>query len=217
METINNNAECRNKEASIWESSQPRCLSEGQSDGTPHTRSVRQFLPYAGIPVVCVAMLFRLTGGADVFAILKLELIVLLGYITATIDITTKRVPNGLVLVMLAAWVSIMAPKLFLDTETAIVLLKDSALGLSIGGGLFLLVYITSRKGLGGGDVKFMAAAGLYLGFGAVLSVILFGSILAALAGLMLLVIKKIGRKDKIPLVPFLYAGILITVFLGVA
>ena len=42
----------------------------------------------------------------------------------------------------------------------------------------------------------------------------LFGTILAALAGLTLIVLKKISRKDKIPLAQFLYVGILITVFL---
>jgi len=41
----------------------------------------------------------------------------------------------------------------------------------------------------------------------------LYGTILAALTGLILILLKKLGRKDAMPLAPFIYAGILITVF----
>ena len=46
-------------------------------------------------------------------------------------------------------------------------------LGLFCGGVLFLLVYrLTKKRGLGGGDVKLMAAAGLYLGWELILGYI---------------------------------------------
>jgi prepilin signal peptidase PulO-like enzyme (type II secretory pathway) len=68
---------------------------------------------------------------------------------------------------------------------------------------------------LGGGDVKFMSVAGLYLGFSGTIPVILFGTVIAALTGLVLILLKKINRKDSIPLAPFLFIGIIITVFLS--
>jgi len=145
---------------------------------------------------------------------LQNELIIVFGYVAAVLDLKTKRIPNGLILAMLVAWVFTMTPMFFLDTGAAVGLLKDSALGFAIGGGLFLLVYMISRKGLGGGDVKFMAVAGLYLGFGGAIPVMLYGTVLAALTGLALILFKKIGRRDAIPLAPFLFAGILMTVFL---
>jgi len=150
----------------------------------------------------------------DPFVMLRYELVIIFGYVAAVLDLKTKRIPNGLVLTMLVAWVLTMTPMLFLDTGAAIGMLKDSALGFVIGGGLFLLVYIVSHKGLGGGDVKFMAVAGLYLGFGGAIPVMLYGTVLAALTGLALILLKKIGRSDAIPLAPFLFAGILLTVFL---
>lgn len=170
--------------------------------------------PYAGLPVAAIALLLARAGRTDAFGILMLELIIVFGYIASVMDIKTKRIPNELILAMLAAWVFTMTPKLFIDTEAGVSLLKDSALGFLIGGGLFMVVYLVSRKGLGGGDVKFMAAAGLYLGFGGTIPAMLFGTILAALTGLALILMKKIGRKDTIPLAPFLYIGMLITVFL---
>ena len=174
---------------------------------------LKPMLPYAGIPVICGAVLLIYAGGTDAFILLKFVLITIIGYIAAVADLKTKRIPNGLVLIMLAAWVIMMTPKLFFDTDTAIAMLLDSTLGFAIGGGLFMLAYLISRKGLGGGDVKFIAAAGVYLGFGATVLAILYGSILAALTGLTLILFKRIGRKDTIPLAPFLYIGILITVF----
>ena len=172
-----------------------------------------QVLPYIGIPVLGIVLLLMQAARLDGFILLQFELVLTFGYIASVFDIKSKHIPNGLVLIMLAAWVLTMTPKLFLDTDTAILLLKDSAFGFLIGGGLFVLVYIVSKKGMGGGDVKFMAATGLYVGFAGIISTMLYGSVLAALTGLVLLLLKKVGRKDTMPLVPFLYIGILITIF----
>lgn len=173
----------------------------------------KKILPYVGIPVLTAAFAIIHTGYMDLFVILLFELIIIFGYVAAVLDLTTKRIPNVLVLVMLAAWVLVMMPKLLVDTDTAIGMLTDSAIGFAVAGGLFLLVYLVSRKGLGGGDVKFMAAAGLYTGYSGILPAMLYGTILAGITGLVLLGLKKIGKKDTMPLAPFLYAGILIAVF----
>jgi prepilin signal peptidase PulO-like enzyme (type II secretory pathway) len=149
------------------------------------------------------------------FSLLRTALLIILSYIAMVIDIKTKHIPNMLILVMFAGWLLLITPMMFFDTETGIKVLIDSIYGLLLGGGMFLLVYLLSRKGLGGGDVKFMSAAGLYLGFSGTIPVILFGTILAALTGLVLIMLKKINRKDSIPLAPFLFIGIIITVFLS--
>ena len=172
---------------------------------------LKSVLPYLGIPVIGAVPLILQAGRTDMFITLRYETLVIFGYIAAVVDIRLKKIPNSLIIAKAAVWILIMVPKIFLDTDAAIVSLVDSAIGFAIGGGLFLLVYLISRKGLGGGDVKFMAAAGLYLGFSGVLSAMLYGTVLAALSGLTLILLKKIGRKDTIPLAPFLYAGILIT------
>lgn len=174
---------------------------------------LKPFLAYAGIPAICGVLLLIRAGSVDAFTLMKLEALAIAGYIAAAVDLKEKRIPNKLVLAMLAAWIIMMTPKLFFDTDIAIKTLIDAALGLAVGGGLFFLTYLISRKGLGGGDVKFMAAAGIYLGFGRTVSVMLAGTMLAGMTGLTLLLLKKIGRKDTIPLAPFLYIGILITLF----
>ena len=171
-------------------------------------------LPYIGIPLIMVALLLLRAGRIDSFILLRYEIIVVFGYVAAVVDIKEKRIPNTLILAMLSAWVLIMVPKLFTDISTTLVLLTDSVIGMALGGGVFLVVYLISRKGLGGGDVKYMASAGLYLGLSGVMPAMFCGTVAAALVGVALIVLKKIGRKDTIPLAPFLYAGILITVIL---
>jgi len=147
--------------------------------------------------------------------ILWRALAVAFGCAAAGLDIKTKRIPNILVLAMLAAWAVTIAPALVLDAGAAAALLCDSAAGFAVGGAVFLSVYIISRGGLGGGDVKFMAAAGLYIGFAGTLSAMLCGTVLSALTGVLLLLLKKAGPKDAMPLAPFLCAGIIITVMTG--
>ena len=170
-------------------------------------------VPYFGLPVILALLFVVRFGKMEAIVFLWCLMLVVFGYITSVLDIRTKRIPNNLVLAMLVAWVITVVPVLFFDISRAFLLIKDSAFGFALGGGLFLLVYVISRKGLGGGDVKFMAVAGLYLGFHGVIPTIFCGSILAAITALILILLKKLNRKDTMPLAPFLYVGMLITIF----
>jgi len=167
----------------------------------------------AGFFIIMFVWLVVVASTLSAFSLIRTALLIFLSYIAMVFDINTKRIPNMLVIVMIAVWLMLIVPMLFLDIENGIRLLADSLYGLMIGGGLFLLVYLLSRKGMGGGDVKFMAAAGLYLGFAETVPVILYGTVLAAVVGLVLILLKKINRKDAMPLAPFLFIGIMITVF----
>lgn len=166
-----------------------------------------------GIPVLMVLLFLLQWKQIDPFLLLRKEILLCIGYIAALSDLREKRIPNKLVLVLLAAWVLSLLPQIFLNIDIIPAVLKNGLLGFAVSGVLFLLVYLVSRQGLGGGDVKLMAVAGLYLGLYGALPAILYGSILAALFSLILMAAKKLGRKDTIPLVPFLYLGILIVLF----
>ena len=212
MERMNSGAEYRN-EGSDYLVNNMAWNSE-MAGIEPRTAKIKQALPYAAIPFICAALLFVRGGGTDPFVLIKLEFISVIGFVIAIIDLKTKRIPNNLVLLMLMVWTLVMIPQLFIDTGAAIVMFIDSILGFATGGGIFLLVYLVNKEGLGGGDVKFMAAAGAYLGFRGTLPTVLFGSIIAALTGSALILLKKMGRYDTMPLAPFLYIGMLITIFL---
>ncbi|MCL4491853.1 MAG: prepilin peptidase [Nitrospirae bacterium] len=97
----------------------------------------------------------------------------------------------------------------------AIVGFKNSLIGLLLGGGLFYLIAVLSRGGMGGGDIKMMAMVGAFMGWKAVLLTTFLGSLTGSVVGIFLMIAKGKGRKAKIPFGPFLALGALITLFLG--
>lgn len=169
---------------------------------------------YLGIPILMLLLCISKWGNIDGFILFQRALLVAFGYIASLTDIRSKRVPNKLILGMVSIWTLTIVPQLFFQTEEGIAVMLSGLIGFVMGGLLFLVVYLISRKGLGGGDVKLMAVSGLFLGFNGVLPAMLYGSILASIFAIILILAKKIERKDTIPLVPFLYAGMLLTVFL---
>lgn len=174
----------------------------------------KKLLPYGGLPVLCCALLLLKWRELSPAALLLRELLVVFGYLAALSDLRKRVVPNRLAALMLGAWALVIVPQLFLRTEDGLRLLLSGAVGALLAGVVFLTVYLVSRRGLGGGDVKLMAASGLYLGFNGVLPAMLYGSVLAALAALALILLKKIKPKDAIPLAPFLYVGMLLTMLI---
>lgn len=92
--------------------------------------------------------------------------------------------------------------------------LKDAFLGILAGGvPLYLLAVFTS--GMGGGDVKLAAMAGLYLGWQKVLLALFLAAGLASLAGITLIVLGIKKRKDPIPFGPFIALGTMISLLWG--
>lgn len=92
---------------------------------------------------------------------------------------------------------------------------KNSIAGLFLGGGLFYLIAILSRGGMGGGDIKLMAMIGAFMGWKAIFITTLIGSLVGSIVGIFLMVFKGKGRKTKIPFGPFLAFGSIITLFFG--
>jgi leader peptidase (prepilin peptidase) / N-methyltransferase len=91
----------------------------------------------------------------------------------------------------------------------------DSFLGFLIGGGLFYLLAVLSNGGMGGGDIKYIAAAGALVGWKKVLLIIFIAAFLGSFVGLFQIAVQKKSRKSLIPFGPFLAVATLITLFYG--
>ncbi|WP_128425958.1 prepilin peptidase [Gudongella oleilytica] len=89
--------------------------------------------------------------------------------------------------------------------------LLDSIIGLAIAGGLFLLIVIFSKGGMGGGDVTLIGALGFVLGVKGILLTIFLSFMLGAVISVFLLVSGIKSRKDPIPFGPFIILGFFIT------
>jgi leader peptidase (prepilin peptidase) / N-methyltransferase len=96
----------------------------------------------------------------------------------------------------------------------------DSLIGIVAGGGVLLTVFLvyyalTKREGMGIGDVKLLAMIGAFLGWRSLLFVILSSSLLGAVAGVAVMMIKRQNIKLAIPFGPFLSVGAAMYLFFG--
>ena len=125
------------------------------------------------------------------------------------IDLDNGIIPNRLVLLLLLwsiAW-QLIHPN---------ITLAAAGTGLLAGGGLFYLIAVLSKGGMGGGDIKLMAVLGFALGWPLVLIVFLLAFLLGAAVGVILMLAGKKTRRDPLPFGPFIAISFLISVFWGV-
>ncbi len=131
--------------------------------------------------------------------------------ILAAVDLEYKRVPNRVLLVMLVVYALVAGIYIITDISNGLASIFVSAAGSLFAGVSFLLCYIISRRQLGGGDVKLAFLLGLYLGGGRIFSAIIYGILCCFIYSVVQLCRRRLGLRDGVPLVPFLYLGTLIT------
>ena len=88
-------------------------------------------------------------------------------------------------------------------------LVTNALLGMLFGGGVFLIItliggLIAGKEAMGFGDVKFMAALGLYFGIINIIVISLMAFLLAAIISIFLLVTKIKKKSEYIPFGPFI-------------
>lgn len=98
----------------------------------------------------------------------------------------------------------------------------DHLIGAAAGALLFVGLYygailILKKEGVGWGDVKLVAAAGLLLGWQKLIFAMLVASISACVILLILRLIRKDEQGKEYPFAPFIVAGTLIAMFFGSA
>jgi len=80
---------------------------------------------------------------------------------------------------------------------------------------VMLAIFLLSRGGMGGGDVKFALVLGIWLGWKMALLALLFAFIIGGVAGIMLMALKIKSRKDPVPFGPFMAGSALTFVLFG--
>lgn len=81
--------------------------------------------------------------------------------------------------------------------------LVDRLTACAVGGGVFLLLVIIFRGAIGGGDIKLVAALGLWFGTEKLFDIVVLGSIFGGVAALFMLLIKKADRKSVFAYGPY--------------
>jgi leader peptidase (prepilin peptidase)/N-methyltransferase len=134
----------------------------------------------------------------------------------ALIDLDTRRLPNVIVVPALITGTVLLAAAALARGD--LLALAGAATG---GAGLFLLYLVlalVSRGGMGMGDVKLAAVLGLYLGFlgwGNLLVGAFAAFVFGGVFGVVLMLIRRAGRKTAIPFGPWMILGAWLGVFAG--
>ncbi len=90
--------------------------------------------------------------------------------------------------------------------------------GMLVGGGTFFVItliggLIAGKEAMGYGDVKFMAALGLYFGFASMVSIIFMSFLIGAILSIILILIRKKKASEYIPFGPFIVISCYIAIF----
>lgn len=91
----------------------------------------------------------------------------------------------------------------------------DGALGCALGFGAIYLIVLLSKGGMGTGDAMLMLGTGALLGWKMTIFALYLGFMAGGVVVIPLLLLKKVSRKDIIPLGPFLVAGAIMSLFAG--
>lgn len=126
------------------------------------------------------------------------------------IDIDTMEIPNSLPL-----WIAVLGLLSIFVGPTAALPWYDHLIGaVCISLPMFLVAFIVIGS-FGFGDVKLIAAAGLFMGWQLTVLAAFIGILLGGLYGIFLLITRKKGRKEHFAFGPALCTGIALSVFAG--
>lgn len=131
------------------------------------------------------------------------------------IDLDTQLLPDQITLPLL--WLGLL-----LNLQGTYVPLADAVIGamagyLALWSVFWLFKLATGKEGMGYGDFKLLAAIGAWLGWQALPLVILLSSLVGAVVGIALILLRQHDRGTPIPFGPYLAAAGLIALFWGQA
>lgn len=129
------------------------------------------------------------------------------------IDADTTLLPDDLTLPLL--WLGLAA-----NLVGTFVPLGDAVVGAIAGYLILWSIYwlfklTTGKEGMGYGDFKLLAALGAWLGWKALLPIVLLSSLVGAVVGIVLIVLARRGREIPIPFGPYLAAAGFIVLLAG--
>ncbi len=148
--------------------------------------------------------------GLNVKSVVTMALVSAL-IVIAVIDWRTYEIPFGLNVFILALGVILIVFRLINRDFTGV---WDNIIGaVCVSGFLLVLYFLTKGRGIGGGDIKLMAAAGLFLGWKNCILAFVLGCILGSVIHLIRM---RVSKQDHVlAFGPYLSAGIFVASLWG--
>ena len=122
-------------------------------------------------------------------------------------DLNTRRIPNGL------TFGAALLGFLYQFLSGGLDGFGHAALGWLVGALIFSVPF--ALRGLGGGDVKLLAALGAWLGWKMILPIVLGASVIGAIIGIIMKMSSSLREGRYVPFGPFLAGAGLVVVFAG--
>lgn len=137
-------------------------------------------------------------------------LILLVFLIVITIrDIKEYRIPNNILLFALGVRFVIFIIEIFINKiKLETLLLKSISIICIILAGV--IVNILTHNGIGFGDIKLLAMIALYINISDIVDIIINSIFVMGIITVILLVIRKKGRKDMIPFAPAILIAVIL-------
>jgi prepilin signal peptidase PulO-like enzyme (type II secretory pathway) len=135
-----------------------------------------------------------------------IDLVLLIGILVpiSIVDIRERKIPDIFVFLGLVLF---LISKIFINNDISFWVILDTAVAFS---SIVALRFIT-KDGIGMGDAKLSGLLGFLLGIYFWVVALLVASLAGLVAGGMLLLMKKIQRKEGIPFAPFLAIGAIVS------
>lgn len=195
------------------------CRTDFSNDNNRNRKPMTSFSEVAVVIISEISLIrLWLSLGKPSFDDIRFDLMyIILAVMTVLFftDFWEHKVPNRIILVSLLLWTIIVGAGFIFNMQYMFGLVFEYGIGFLFCAISFGLCYIISHGKLGAGDVKLALLMGLCIPAGYVTVAILYGCLAAAVVSIVLLLLKKITRKDFIPFVPFLYAGLIIRYLMG--
>ncbi len=119
------------------------------------------------------------------------------------IDLRYWIIPDGLLLAILALGIiNAVYQTLVLNANW-----YDWAIGFFAASVPLLILGLAYKDGMGGGDIKLMAVAGLFMGWKLILLALFIGAVYGGVASIFIILVKKGSMKTAVPFGPFLSLG----------
>ena len=129
------------------------------------------------------------------------------------IDIGHKLLPDNITLPLLWLGMLLALFEVFIDLETSVI--GAMAGYLSLWSIFVLFKVVTGKEGMGHGDFKLLAMLGAWLGWKPLFVVILTSSMVGAVVGITMILLKMTERGTQIPFGPYLAAAGWMTLLWG--
>lgn len=145
----------------------------------------------------------------------KLLTLILILFPIALVDYKVQLIPNDFMLGALIMRVLFFAIELFISPSLIWTNLKDGIVAAVVIAGFFLIIHVLFKNSIGMGDVKLFAIIGLYQGIWGATNAVFFSLLVSFFLSVVLLILKKVTKKDAISFAPSILLGTIISILLS--